>query len=288
MKKRGQLLTLWMLVSIIGAVLIAYTLANIGSQRATGEVFFKSRVAKDIALEINSLYSVQGDAYIINDNNYSYSFEFKDNKVRVFKDKLGLFSASSYDFVKSGQEDIDYKFEHPKQLVISKINSKITITEEIPDFFRGVMKKEPDFKNMKILVYYDINNNQSGELVSSIIILENNKKIFPHLYSGYTQDKIESSDVIIGIYSKEGQGVSFYVNKKSLNIRESLSLANALKIKVKDIINANEPTYLEVIDEDKKHILDNDKIAIYVELPKTGKISEIANVVYDSLELYSK
>jgi len=287
MQKRGQLPTLWMLVSIIGAVLIAYVLANIGSGYVSGEAFLKSRVAKELALEINALYSVLGNTYVINNNTYNFSFEFKDNEVRVFYDKIELLLAASYEFVKSGQQEIDYKFEHPKQLAISKIDNKIEITKEIPDFFKGVTKKEPDFKKKKILIYYDINDLQSSHLVESIIILNNNKKTFPNLYQSYEQDKIKEAEVIIGIYSKISDKAMLYINKKLLKNLESLSLANAFSNKINNIIGT-EIISLEEVDEDKKDILGNDKIAVYIEFPKTKKIVEVANAVYASLEVYSE
>jgi len=291
MQKRGQLPTLWMLVSIIGAVLIAYVLANIGSGYVTGEVFLKSRIAKELALEINALYSVPGNAYVINNNTYDFSFEFKDNEVRVFQDKIELLIAASYDFVKSGEEEIEYNFTHPKQIVISKIDNKIEIKEEIPDFFKGVTKKESDFKNKKILIYYNLNDVQSRDLVEVIIKSLNSNKKFPNLYSGYEQDKIKDSEVIIGVYSKKESKASIYINKKSFKREESLSLANAFSNNISKIIET-EIISLEKIDGDKKDILDNDKIAVYIEFPKTEEIKkktvELANAIYDSLKVYSE
>ena len=100
MKKRGQLLTLWMLISIIGAVLVAYVFVEIGTQRGSGEIFLKSRLAKELALEINSLYSVQGDAYIVNNELYGFSFKFNNEEVRVFKGIDGIVRTASCSFVR--------------------------------------------------------------------------------------------------------------------------------------------------------------------------------------------
>lgn len=282
MKKRGQLLTLWMLISILGAVLVAYVFVEIGTQRGSGEIFLKSRVAKEIALEINSLYSIQGDAYIVNNELYGLSFKFKDDSVRVFKGIDGIIGTASYPFVKSGQQELNYEFKKPKQIVLSKINNKIKITKEIPDIFKRTTKGL-SLIGKKILIDVMFDDEQSLKIKDIIEIYHNQQPIENLEFDEKEEKDIDGFDVVVSIHSKASDKAVFYVNKKSSELTKNRFLAGVILDSVSGQIEQKEIVELENFDG-KKRVLDNNKIAVYIELPETKKTNEIASAIYNSLK----
>jgi hypothetical protein len=130
MKKRGDI-TLWFLFELLGAFLIGYMAVNISLAYAKGTIHEKLNIAKDIAIQINALASIPGDAYIINRNLHGYSLYFSDNKIEVFENNFDQIKGTYY-FVKIGDTKLDLRLDKPKQVVIAKIGSEIKISEEIP------------------------------------------------------------------------------------------------------------------------------------------------------------
>ena len=132
MKKRGDVSILWFLISLIGAVLVGYIIVDVSLEISKGTIFEKLNIAKDLAMQINTLESIPGNAYIINPNLHDYSLHFSNNKIEVFESDSDL-SPGIYYFVKIGDSNLDLRFNKPKQIVISKIANEIKISEEIPN-----------------------------------------------------------------------------------------------------------------------------------------------------------
>jgi len=84
MKKRGQA-TLWFVMELVIAVFIVYMAIDISNAYSQGTIFEKLNIARNIAMQINTLSSLPGDAYIVNNNLHGYSLHFFDNKVQVFE-----------------------------------------------------------------------------------------------------------------------------------------------------------------------------------------------------------
>ena len=131
MKKRGDI-TLWFLVELIAAILVVYMAIDIASAYARGTIFEKLNVAKDLSMQINTLAALPGDAYIINKDLHGYSLKFFVNKIEVFEDSFELSKGIHY-LVNIEDSDFDLILDKPEQVVISKIENKITISEEMPD-----------------------------------------------------------------------------------------------------------------------------------------------------------
>lgn len=130
MKKRGEV-TLWFLMELAASVLIVFIAVTVALAYAKGTTYEQLNIARNIAMQINTLSSLPGEAYIVN-NPHGYSIKISDNKVEVFEAKFDLFSQSHY-FVKIGDTNFDLILEKPEQVVIAKIDNKIMISEEIPD-----------------------------------------------------------------------------------------------------------------------------------------------------------
>ncbi|MDP6547351.1 MAG: hypothetical protein QF917_00110 [Candidatus Woesearchaeota archaeon] len=130
MKKRGEA-TLWFLVELIGAFLVAYLAGSISLAYAQGIIFEKLNIAKDLAMQINTLSSVPGEAYIINKDLHGYSLYFSDNKIEVFEDASELIKGT-YHYAGAMGSNLELRLIKPEQVVISKINDEIKISEDTP------------------------------------------------------------------------------------------------------------------------------------------------------------
>jgi len=132
MEKRGQA-TLWFLIELIAAVFIVYMAIDLATALAQGIIFEKLNIARDISMQINTLSGLPGDGYIINKNLHGYSLQFFKNKVEVFEVDTELFKGT-HSFVTIGPDLISEKpiFEKPDQIVISKKDNGITISDTIP------------------------------------------------------------------------------------------------------------------------------------------------------------
>jgi len=283
MKKRGQL-TFWMMISVVGAILVAYVLANIAVEWGTGSIFVKSRLARQVALEINSLYAVPGNSYIINENPYNFSISLKDNEVRVFQDNDMIVGTASYLFIKSGNQKINLNLRYPEYIVISKINGKILLSDKVDDFFKDIIKAQ-NFKDSKILIFanpqLDINAYELAEL-----IVRGYNKIFQEIDYGYKP--MDSYDAVLSMHSTADDFASIYVNKKSPKYAESLGLAKIIEKELSKSSIQTELNQIEQLDGNLKEALDNDKLAVYIKIPSSSKRIEIGKSIYSALEGYSK
>ena len=134
MKKRADtdLISLWFLMELIGAFLVGYMAVNLSLAYTQWTIYEKLNIAKDLAMQINTLSSVQGNAYIVNNNVNGYSISVADNKIEVFQDEFDQ-SRGVYYFVKKANSNLNIKLEKPKQIILAKIGDEISISEKIPN-----------------------------------------------------------------------------------------------------------------------------------------------------------
>ena len=96
----------WFLIEIIAGLAAAFILTQIASDYAKGAIFLKTKIARDIAIEVNTLYAVPGDVYLQypqNLSDYRVEFDEKTDIVKVYKEIDPL--KPSYPYV---GEHIDY------------------------------------------------------------------------------------------------------------------------------------------------------------------------------------
>lgn len=129
MKKKGEEFSLWFLLELIGAVFVAYLAVDVAISYTQGTIYEKLNIAKDLAMQINTLHAVPGDAYIINDKLHEYSVYFVDNRVEVYEEGYGQ-TKGVYYFINHADSKIDIRLIKPKQIVIAKINNQIKISED--------------------------------------------------------------------------------------------------------------------------------------------------------------
>ena len=142
MKKRGEI-TLWFLVELIGAFLVVYLAVSISMAQAKGTIFEQLNIAKDIAMQINALNSIHGDVFISGKNMHGYSIKITGNKIEVFESESDLVKGAYY-FVNTHDNSINFLLknsaDNPKNLAISKINGKISLSEEIRNLIQDAKK----------------------------------------------------------------------------------------------------------------------------------------------------
>lgn len=130
MKKRGNV-ALWFLVEFIAAFLVVYMAASVSEANAGQTIYEKLNLAKDLSMQINTLASISGDAYIINKNLHGYSVSFSNSKIEVFENNFDQ-AKGIYYFVNTGKSKLDLKLNKPKQVIMSKIGDEIKVSEEMP------------------------------------------------------------------------------------------------------------------------------------------------------------
>lgn len=131
MNKRATEIPSIYLIRVTGAVLVAVLLIQISSNIAKGTIFEKLNLAKNMAMEINTLISIPGDGYIINSNLHGYSFYFNGNKIEVYEN-FNEISKGVYYFARNSNIKLNLRLEKPQQIIISKVNNEIKISEQIP------------------------------------------------------------------------------------------------------------------------------------------------------------
>ena len=127
----GEGITLWFLIELVAAGLVAYLAVEVSLGYAQGTIYEKLNVAKDIAMQINTMQALQGDGFLVSDL-HGYSVKIAGNKIEVFAEDSDLVKGTYY-FVKPKDLNMDFRLENSeklqKHMVISKSGSRITIAE---------------------------------------------------------------------------------------------------------------------------------------------------------------
>lgn len=131
MKKKGEEFSLWFLLELIGAIFVGYLAVDIALSYTQGTIYEKLNIAKDLAMQINTLQALPGDFYTINTNLHGYSVYFADDRVEVYEEGYDQIKGVYY-FAKTFNSKINARFSNPKQITMSKINNEIKISDEMP------------------------------------------------------------------------------------------------------------------------------------------------------------
>ena len=127
MKKRSWITIEVLFVLIVCAVIL---LSFIQAARSYGsrEVYYKTAIARDIALNIDSLYSIPGNARIEYGNDVSkYSILIKDNEVTVYKTAYGLTDATRGKYKFYGHNIQEIRIKDADNLIMEKKDETIRI-----------------------------------------------------------------------------------------------------------------------------------------------------------------
>lgn len=125
-------INLYFFLELAAAFFVGFILVNIAVSYAKGTIYEKLSIAEDLGMQISTLYSIPGDAYLINKNLHGYSLYFNGNRIEVYGTEPDP-TKGIYYFPQAGSLNLDTRLVKPNQAVISKINGRIKISEEIPN-----------------------------------------------------------------------------------------------------------------------------------------------------------
>ena len=130
MGKNGQLLSYKAIFVLIVSSLLIYVFILAGKSFGSQEAPYKNALAKEIALTIDTIYSIPGDIIFIYPNQISgYTIEIKDNSVLVYKGNNKLDpTIQSYAFHRISSDNPDFIISSHKYLTIQKKNNQLKIT----------------------------------------------------------------------------------------------------------------------------------------------------------------
>ena len=128
MKKRGEELSLLALLVLIASAVVFGVLVYKGYSYGSQHEYYRIAVARDLALTIDSMYSVSGDVdYIYPSDVSGFGIKIKDNLVNVYDTNYNLLP-SSYHFAGFASDKIDAAVEGAKFVRLEKTGNKIKIT----------------------------------------------------------------------------------------------------------------------------------------------------------------
>jgi len=132
MKKRSQL-TLKGLIELVAIAVVILFLVYTAVSKGSGEAFFKERSAKELALLINTLCGLPGNAEIIFPTDLSrLKIEIKDNFVYIYNKRFAENAkdptAGKYGISKPNCIEASY-IEKPKTFIVKKQGNKINFIE---------------------------------------------------------------------------------------------------------------------------------------------------------------
>ena len=132
MKKRAQL-TLKGLIELVAVAIVIFILIYIAVSRSSGEAFFKERSAKELALLLNTLCSLPGNAEIIFPTDLSkFNVQVENNVVYVYDTRFAKNTddpvAGKYQISKPNC-NLEASVKEPKTLIVRKRGNKINFIE---------------------------------------------------------------------------------------------------------------------------------------------------------------
>ena len=135
--KKSSIVLKAMAVSIL-SIFVVVTFLQAGKAYGSQDIFFKSALARDLAIMIDALYALPGDVYIeypidLDPADFrGYGIKITPNKVTIFSSEVGEFDASSASYHFTGMEGLDPSITllDPNKLIIRKEGNLIIFSGE--------------------------------------------------------------------------------------------------------------------------------------------------------------
>ncbi len=303
MKKRGaETLTLVYALELIAGVIIALLIIHVATSFGKGEAINKKYLAKDLALQLNTLYAIPGNAYIVNSENMGkFSIRFTNEFVEVYEFEKDP-TRGIYPYVKTENSNLDVNFDKPKQLVLVKDGNKIIVQETIPEFKKvscpEINTKDLNWRtNKKIIIDpghgYDEKSAKLEESKITTDITDSLKAQFLGSKYKLTRDgnydlsvndrlgriENENPDMVIslhvGNYPDKDNIVYAYVPKTSDKERENWKLACLILNQLTEEFDIDET---KIIREDISKLNPNDPKQVLKFDNKVSVMLEIGNI----------
>lgn len=128
--KKGDI-TLMTIAEIVAGVALAYLLVLVVKERATGEIYDKVFLSRDLALMVDAIETVPANIFYGYTSDWTYSFAFKNNQVSVYTRTMDELGRADYPYASSNSK-IDFLFTKPIYLIFSKTGDELRISGSDP------------------------------------------------------------------------------------------------------------------------------------------------------------
>jgi hypothetical protein len=315
MNKRG---IAWLfMLELLAGVFSAFVIVNAAQLWASTDIFFETKVVRDVALITNSLYPIQGN--IVSEYPTKlpqYIINFKNNQVEIFK-QGDYFKPSSFFVTKQGNV-ITKIIENKNSLKFSKSADKIQFDASLNIKKLDCPVKQGPKQNIDSIQFLldpgvgvspvagDLSESEINRLISLNIARKlTNKDSTRNLNVDEPRpidwlSKItHSTDIVLsfhtGTYDDVGNVVKAYVtdnNHKQESVALVCNILNNLLDRYDDVsFGLVSKSQLVNMDEEMQ-ILDNDKISVMLKIGNIRNLDtltnhpEISDLIHNGLEEY--
>lgn len=266
--KRG--VAWYFLLELLIAIFVVFMFTYAGHLYGSKEGPYQIYMDRDIALLMNSLYGINGNALVTYPINLShYTMEIKNNKVNIFIFGHGVPDYSSY-FVKSGAQELDIKIENIKSPTLAKTGNIIELknSTEPVNFNRQTCSGISTKEELKTFFIEADENSISVKLSLKTLLSQ----------FGSVKEEKESANVIMSIKKADKTRILIPVNPDEKNRKLACFIANS----VADSLGGTSSIAVVPLQQKQGSIM-----VVTVELDNTALAKQnIANAIYSGIEEY--
>lgn len=266
-----------LVLGIFAAVLVAHTAADFGSK----EVYKRTRLARDYAITINTLYGVSGNVEIYYPENVSrYNVVIEDGKVEVYE--FASFPKSTYYFVPIGEfepyrdkKDIIILSKKSNKVGIGALGNALNCPEIDTKDNLNYKKILLDYENQGRLIALTLKNSYFDEASSTRALEYEEKKKVEERRSAIKED----IDLVVSVNVIEGESARVYLSKEQ----------NSKKLGCLILNNFNNYDELVMLEGEEDSIMDTVKLGVQLVIGNEHEDFNRAVVtkgIYDAIKEY--
>jgi len=149
MKKRGQTLTLQVVIEMLVAAIVIAAFLTVGGVYGSQEIYYQARAARDAALVVDVLYDLPDNAWMTLPYNVSgFSFQFFESYLKIFGKEKQEATAVPYSYVKGEGTD---SLTRPEEIYLSKNGGNFLAAEEKPSLTKLDCEKGDEKLNEQLI-----------------------------------------------------------------------------------------------------------------------------------------
>ncbi|MCK4521477.1 MAG: N-acetylmuramoyl-L-alanine amidase [Nanoarchaeota archaeon] len=274
MKKRGEL-TLWFIIEIVMAVFVAALLINIATRYGEGDISNEHTIARDLAVQINTLQSVSGNAYIVNTALGKYTIKVKDNKVMAYISEAD-FTKPYYSYVASVNIN-NPLFKKPTKLLAGKSGNDIVVDDKKINLDKIscplVKIEKTDNIAFDPIEAEDIDEDLTLNIAGGVRAYYKNSKLTRNedIKREIDTEDVENSDIIIGIklgsYTADKNYAKAYYLIDSLKKEESKKIGCEILNSISDKFEVDGIALIPITKGNNVFdILDKNKPSVFLDI----------------------
>lgn len=312
MNKRG--IAWWFLIELLAGVFAAALIIHAANLWASSEIFFETKLVRDIGLMVDSIHTPQSNFFLAYPTNLSkYVIDIKKNELEIYNEG-DVIKPSSF-FVTKENELAEQKFKDKSSFEFSKSAGRLVIGQEVNIKKLTCPGSRQAIDSMKFLLdpgigvspvatalkESEINRLIALDLARKLRIKDSTRNLDvdePRPIDWLAKIKPDTSVILsfhLGRYTYSGNIVKAYVvdnDKKEQSIGLACNILNSLLQRFDDVsfvlLSKGQLNYLD----DRMQILNNDKVAVMLEIgnvlnPGTlDNLPEISSLIYSGMGNY--